>query len=218
MAKRLTDSNKWNDSWFTNLPMDIKLVWIYLLDTCDHAGVYKTNIRLLKFQTGTERTEEELIEFFKERIYITGDKWFIPKFVNFQYKNFFTNNAPAVKSARELLINHSIIKPNDNSFITLKQPLLNPSIRTKDKDTDKDTDMDKDKAIDINTDKNKRMAMNTVNILANANSLDIDYDNAVEYWKELGGINGVSKIMGWDSEQKLNWENKLNNIYSTKNK
>lgn len=216
MAKRLTDSNKWNDSWFTNLPMDIKLVWIYLLDTCDHAGVYKTNIRLLKFQTGSERTEEELIEFFKDRIYITGDKWFIPKFVTFQYKNFFTNNAPAVKSARELLINHSIIKPNDNSFITLTQPLLNPSVRTKDKD--KDTDTDKDKAIDKNTDKNKRIAQNTVNILANANALDIDYDNAVEYWKELGGINGVSKIMGWDDEQKLNWENKLNNIYSTKNK
>ena len=214
MAKRLTDSTKWNDSWFTNLPMDIKLVWIYLLDTCDHAGVYKTNIRLLKFQTGSERTEEELIEFFKDRIYITGDKWFIPKFVNFQYKNFFTNNAPAVKSARELLINHSIIKPNDNSFITLTQPLLNPSVRTK----DKDTDTDKDKAIDKNTDKNKRMAENTVNILANANALDIDYDNAVEYWKELGGINGVSEIMGWDDEQKINWEKKLNNIYSTKNK
>jgi hypothetical protein len=212
MAKRLTDSNKWNDSWFTNLPMDIKLVWIYLLDTCDHAGVYKTNIRLLKFQTGSERTEEELIEFFKERIYITGDKWFIPKFVTFQYKNFFTNNAPAVKSARELLVNHSIIKPNDNSFITLKQPLLNPYIRTK----DKDMDTDKDKAIDKNTDKNKRIADNTVNILANANSLDIDYYNAVEYWKELGGINGVSEIMGWDAEQKLNWEKKLNNIYSIK--
>jgi len=212
MAKRLTDSNKWNDSWFTNLPMDIKLVWIYLLDTCDHAGVYKTNIRLLKFQTGSERTEDELIEFFKERIYITGDKWFIPKFVLFQYKNFFTNNAPAVKSARELLVNHSIIKPNDNSFITLIEPLDNPYQRTK----DKDTDMDKDKAIDINTDKNKRMAMNTVNVLANANSLDIDYYNAVQYWKELGGINGVSEIMGWDDEQKLNWETKLNNIYSTK--
>lgn len=214
MAKRLTDSTKWNDSWFTNLPMDIKLVWIYLLDTCDHAGVYKTNIRLLKFQTGSERTEEELIEFFKDRIYITGDKWFIPKFVTFQYKNFFTNNAPAVKSARELLINHSIIKPNDNSFITLTQPLLNHSIRAK----DKDMDTDKDKAIDKNTDKNKRMAENTINVLANANSLDIDYDNAVEYWKELGGINGVSEIMGWDDEQKNNWHTKLNNIYSTKGK
>ena len=214
MAKRLTDSNKWNDSWFTNLPMDIKLVWIYLLDTCDHAGVYKTNIKLLKFQTGSERSEEELIEFFKDRINITGDKWFIPKFVNFQYKNFFTNNAPAVKSARELLVNHSIIKPNDNSFITLTQPLINPSIRAK----DKDMDTDKDKAIDKNTDKNKRIAENTINILANANSLDIDYDNAVEQWKELGGINIISEIMGWDDEQKNNWHTKLNNIYSTKGK
>lgn len=216
MAKRLTDSTKWNDSWFTNLPMDIKLVWIYLLDTCDHAGVYKTNIKLLKFQTGSERSEEELIEFFKDRIYITGDKWFIPKFVLFQYKNFFTNNAPAVKSARELLINHSIIKPNDNSFITLTEPLLNHSIRAKDKDTDMDKDMNKDKAIDI--DKAKRIAENTVNILANANSLDIDYYNAVEQWKELGGINGVSEIMEWDDSQKSNWEQKLNNIYSTKGK
>jgi hypothetical protein len=79
-------------------------------------------------------------------------------------------------------------------------------------------DTDKDKAIDKNTDKNKRIAENTINILANANSLDIDYDNAVEQWKELGGINIISEIMGWDDEQKNNWHTKLNNIYSTKGK
>jgi hypothetical protein len=81
MAKRMTDSTKWNDGWFTDLPMDMKLVWLYILDMCDHSGVYKVNLKLLKFQTGSERTEEEIIEYLKDRIYIKSDKWFIPKFI-----------------------------------------------------------------------------------------------------------------------------------------
>lgn len=166
MAKRLTDSTKWNDNWFTNLPMDMKLVWIYLLDSCDHAGVYKVNLKLLRFQTDCERTESEIIEYLKDRIYIKNDKWFIPKFITFQYKNFFTSNTPAIKSARELLISHNIIEPKDNSFdkimkelsnpsITLIEPLSNGYITTKDKDKDKDMDMDtdKDKIMDKDIDK-----------------------------------------------------------------
>ena len=156
MAKRLTDTTKWNDSWFTELPMDMKLVWIYILDTCDHAGVYKVNLRLLKFQTGTERTDTEIIEYLKERIYIKADKWFIPKFIMFQYKNFFISKTPAIISAKELLISHNIIQPNDNvlpiitkeldnPYTTLNKGLDNDYIRTKDKDKDKIQDIIKDK-------------------------------------------------------------------------
>jgi hypothetical protein len=156
MAKRLTDTTKWNDSWFTELPMDMKLVWIYILDTCDHAGVYKVNLRLLKFQTGTERTDTEIIEYLKERIYIKADKWFIPKFIMFQYKNFFISKTPAIISAKELLISHNIIQPNDNvlpiitkeldnPYTSLNKGLDNDYIRTKDKDKDKIQDIIKDK-------------------------------------------------------------------------
>ena len=154
MAKRLTDSNKWNDNWFNELPADMKLVWMYILDTCDHAGVYKVSLKSIKFYTGTERTQSEIIEYLKDRIYIAdNDKWFIPKFITFQYKNFFTSNTPAIKSARELLISHNIIKPNDNvlptiniglnnPYITLVEGLDNDSVRTKDKDMDKNIDKD----------------------------------------------------------------------------
>jgi hypothetical protein len=158
MAKRLTDSNKWNDNWFTDLPADMKLVWLYILDTCDHAGVYKVSMKLLRFQTGTERTEEEIINYLKDRIYIADDKWFIPKFITFQYKNFFTSKTPAIVSARELLVNHNIIQPNDNTLptlnkglsndsLTLIEPLSNDYIRTK--DMDKDIDKAKDNVEDI---------------------------------------------------------------------
>ena len=85
MAKRLTDSTKWNDNWFTELPSDVKLIWLYILDTCDHAGVYKVSYKLIRFNTGTERTETEIIEYLKDRIYIADDKWFIPKLITFQY-------------------------------------------------------------------------------------------------------------------------------------
>jgi hypothetical protein len=174
MAKRLSDSTKWADEWFTELPMDMKLVWLYILDMCDHAGVYKVNLKLLRFQTDTERSEAEIINYLKDRIYISDNKWFIPKFITFQYKNFFTSNTPAIKSAKELLLSHGIIKPNDkelpnpsvtftqpldNPSISLIEPLDNPYIRTKDLDMDKDMDKDinmdmgKDKYMDINKDK-----------------------------------------------------------------
>ena len=232
MAKRLTDSSKWNDNWFTNLPMDMKLVWIYLLDTCDHAGVYKSNIRLLKFQTGTERSEDEIKMFLKERIYVSGDKWFIPKFCTLQYKNFFTNNAPAVKSARELLINHNIINENDNSFKTVNEELSNPYVtlievldnplqRTKDKDTDTDTDinMNIDKDNDMNIEKNnktKNIAKSIIEKLSDYN-LDIKlYDDAVGDWNDLGGIEEIANIMNWDTETKLKYKEQLDRVYNVK--
>ena len=231
MAKRLSDSNKWNDDWFLDLPMDIKLVWLYILDNCDHAGVYKVNMKLLRFQTGIDRPENEIIDYFKDRIYVFNGKWFIPKFVTFQYKNFFTNNAPAVKSARELLISHGIIKPNDNSLptfieplpnpsVTLIEPLDNPYIRTKDKDMDKDTDKDKDMDSDIDTYRNKGntrgITERILDILLDANSDNLLYKRAVDDWNDLGGIEEVSTIMEWGDSEKTNWKKRLDNVYEIK--
>jgi len=249
MAKRLSDSTKWADEWFTELPMDMKLVWLYILDMCDHAGVYKVNLKLLRFQTGTDRPENEIVEYLKDRIYIAENKWFIPKFIGFQYKNFFTSNTPAIKSAKELLLSHGIIKPTDkalpnpsvnltqplpNPSITLIEPLPNPYIRAKDMDMDmvinKDIDKDKDMNMDIDKEQDeykyeneykskgntKGIAMKIIDVLIDADSDDLVYKGAVEDWKELGGINGISEIMEWDEIQKSNWNEKLNNIYHIK--
>jgi hypothetical protein len=162
MAKRMTDSSKWNDEWFGNLPMDMKLVWLYILDMCDHAGVYKLNLKLLKFQTDCERTEEEILNYLKDRIYVAdNNKWFIPKFITFQYKNFFTSKTPAIVSAKNLLLSHKIIQPNDNTLPTVNKGFNNPSltlIEEFNNDSqivkDKDTDKVMGKYIDKNTNKN----------------------------------------------------------------
>ncbi len=86
MAKRLTDSRKWDDPWFTELSNTEKLTWIYMLDKCDYTGFFKPNIKLLNFQLDLDFTKETLLRVFKGRVQVLSDeKWFIPKFISFQY-------------------------------------------------------------------------------------------------------------------------------------
>jgi hypothetical protein len=150
MAKRFTDSTKWNDDWFFNLKNEEKLAWIYILDTCDHAGIWKKNLRLLNFQVGSNFVEDELKKVFEKQIIEIGDKWFIRKFIKFQYgKTFLTSKTPAVISARELLIDLGIVQPDDNGSLILIEGLPNPYLTlTEDLDKGYVTVKDKDKGKD----------------------------------------------------------------------
>jgi len=51
----------------------------------------------------------------------------------------------------------------------------------------------------------------------NADSDNVLYNRAVEDWTELGGIVGVSEIMGWDENQAKQWKQRLDNINQIKN-
>jgi hypothetical protein len=47
MSKRFTDTEKWKDDWFLSLSNDYRIVWQWLLDNCNHAGICKPSINLL---------------------------------------------------------------------------------------------------------------------------------------------------------------------------
>ena len=84
MPKRFTDTNKWDDAWFGALSPTDKLFWSYLCDKCDHAGIWKVNIPLAKFHIGADYEPDP--KRFGGRIQVLDkDKWYIPKFVAFQY-------------------------------------------------------------------------------------------------------------------------------------
>jgi len=85
MAKRFTASDKWEDAWFRKLPMKAKLFWLFLLDRCDVAGVWKADYELASFCIGELMDEAILADFAGRVEKINGDKLWIVRFVEFQY-------------------------------------------------------------------------------------------------------------------------------------
>ena len=57
MAYRFTDTNKWGDSWFYKLKNLEKLLFIYLCDNCDVAGIIEVNERKWAFDLNAKETE-----------------------------------------------------------------------------------------------------------------------------------------------------------------
>ena len=177
MAQRFTDSNKWLDNWFSNLPNDYKIVWLYLLDICDNAGIFQINIRLLNFNCNTNITENELLETFKSRITkFDIDKCIINKFCIFQYGTDFLNSKnKAVLSAIKKLIIAGLLDVDSNGIYTPKIVFDNsidtPSIPYQ-KTIDTPKEKEEDKIQDIIKDKEQEEDMNEY----------IDYVAEIENW------------------------------------
>jgi len=135
MAKRFTDSNKWKDVWFSNLPSKYKLFWIYITDECNHAGIWKVNLRLAEFLLNENLNITEIETHFKDRIEILdSENWFIPKFISFQYGVLNEKNR-VHNSVLEILNNYK------------NKELIRPLQGAKDKYKDKYKDKDKEKDI-----------------------------------------------------------------------
>lgn len=132
MAKRFTDSGKWDKEKFSQLSAKLKLAWIYLCDKCDHAGVWDVNIRLMSFQVGESYTLEELIEGLGENVELRGSKIFIPAFIEFQYGDLNPTNR----------VHQSVIQRLDK--LAPSKPHASPFQGAKDKDKDKDKEKEKE--------------------------------------------------------------------------
>ena len=129
MAKRFTDNQKWSKSWFMDLTLEEKLLWVYMTDSCNHAGIWEVNWKLTAFMVGFQVTQ--LPKAFEKQVEaITNNKYWIKDFVKFQYGTL-NPNVNAHKSA----IN--ILEENNICVSTLEQPLSNTYARVKDKDKDK---------------------------------------------------------------------------------
>ena len=131
MAKRFTDSRKWDDDWFFDLSNEDKLVWIYMLDKCDHAGIFKCNLRLLNFTLKSDYTLESLYDTFSNKIAkLRDNKYFIPSFIHFQYGEL----NDAVNCHKSVIASLKLERVN--------QQLIKGCLRVKDKNKDKVKDKD----------------------------------------------------------------------------
>ena len=112
----------------------MKLFWFYLLDNCDHAGIWEVDIELASFQMDVELDEASILEAFNRKIVpFKTDKWFVPKFIVYQYGELNENNR----------VHNSVI--NILNKYGLYKGRVSPLQGVKDKDKDKDKVKDKDK-------------------------------------------------------------------------
>jgi len=98
MAKRFTDTEKWKDEWWGSLSNDYRMIWLYLVDSCSIAGIWKKDFRGLNFNCNTKISEKEFIEVFGSRLIDRGNFFFIPKFLRFQCPKGLNSNKPAILS------------------------------------------------------------------------------------------------------------------------
>lgn len=131
MAKRFTDTDKWKREWFSELDPKAKLVWIYLLDQCDHCGIWPRNMKLLSEQTGIKLEEDTFqVWFHGKLVKFDSDKYFIPSFFEFQYGHS-KDDFKAKKSAVSVLVKLGLMN-QDGSLTNTTEHLANSSVLSSD--------------------------------------------------------------------------------------
>lgn len=169
--KRFTDTNIWNDPWFYSLPFEYKMAWFFIKDNCDNAGVWKWFPDALNFFTGKKITIEGFKEYFKKRIFFLSDeKIFIVKFIEFQFGNIWEGGSKIHQSVVKALYSHGIDRDRYDEIIKsvngigmgsqwdsdgiknnpdgIAMGIYTHQDKEKDKDKDKIKDKEKERVVD----------------------------------------------------------------------
>jgi len=154
MAKRFISTTMFDDSWFMKLKPNTKLVFIYFITNCDHAGIIDFNVELAEFKTKIKGLANSwptvAKEFSNHLVTLRDNYYFMPSFVKFQYPKGLNINVKAQMSVINRLKefdlfdeeNKTVIKGLSNSYLTVQ-------------DKDKDIVIDKIDDIYTNWDNNR---------------------------------------------------------------
>jgi hypothetical protein len=170
MAKRFTDTDKWKDEWFLELETAIKMLWIYMVDTCDHAGVWRVNFKLASFSVGTILDKQSALKALGDRVTVLSEeKWHIKKFVVYQYGNPLKISNNAHKGVIKLLEFHNI---ETSPYLAPCEPL---ETKVFDSLGDKEQEQEQDKAQEQGKEKGKDKNKSALNALQKP-------DNVISLW------------------------------------
>tara|TARA_R110001632_G_scaffold67004_1_gene157589 strand:- start:340 stop:969 length:630 start_codon:yes stop_codon:yes gene_type:complete len=120
MAKRFTDTEKWKKGFIRSLPPSYKLLWLYMLDDCDNAGVWQVEVEVASIRIGTKLNEKEALKLFGDTVisFDEGTKWFIKEFVKFQqgvnHIAELNSNSNPHKSILRLVEQYKLLELEDN--------------------------------------------------------------------------------------------------------
>tara|TARA_R100000808_G_scaffold22728_1_gene49634 strand:- start:1954 stop:2637 length:684 start_codon:yes stop_codon:yes gene_type:complete len=115
MSKRYTDTGLYDREWFQELPLKYKCFWEYICKKCNHAGIWDVNVRLASFCIGESVAREKILKAFNGKIIeIESDKWWIPKFVKFQYGLTLNIDNRVHKSVIAILEKYDLVDEEGN--------------------------------------------------------------------------------------------------------
>ena len=129
MPKRFTDTDKWKDEWYSELSIELKLAYMYVLDNCDQVGVWKPNFKLAEFQLSIKIDWNNFKEALgAERLLIFENNWWLKKFCDFQYGQLLeTSKSQTTVFYIKLLKKHSL-------WIAYTEGIYTPKDKEKDKE------------------------------------------------------------------------------------
>jgi len=201
MFKRFTDCEKWDDPWYRNLPPPYKLLWQFMCDRCDNAGVWKVDFDAAQFFIGAP-VHEEALKYFKDRVHILDPGyWLITKFVDFQF-GALSGESPLHRSVLSLIEKHRV-----------SLPYPKPSARVQVKE--------KVKVIDkVNTKKGvwgkQKFSVPTpeeVSSYAESISFKLDGGKFCDYYASKGWKIGNSPMRDWKAAVRT-WKGKQEETYA----
>ena len=189
----MTDTDKWKKRFLRELKPQHKLLWFYILDDCNHAGIWDVDIEVASIRVGEELIYDMLPQAFLDKIVIfdNGDKWFIPEFIEFQYGelNPTTNVHKSVISLLDKYNLEGYLKGSQRVESTLK-------------DKDKDKDIVKAKV------KVKRFTKPTIEEVVdycNERNNDVDAEKFYDYYSSNGWKVGKNSMKDWKASVRT-WE------------
>jgi hypothetical protein len=98
MAKRFTDTEKWDDPWFRQLSPKMKCCWQFICDRCNLVGIWKIDIPTLSHFIGETITIDEInlcINKGKIRFNIISlEELLVLDFIPFQYGDISQSKHP----------------------------------------------------------------------------------------------------------------------------
>ena len=108
MAKRMTDTDKWKKRFIRELKPKHKLLRLYILDDCNHAGIWEIDLDVASIRVGEAVGYKDLDVFGSKIImFDNNEKCFIPDFIEFQYGEL-NPNSNVHKSVISLLSRYNL--------------------------------------------------------------------------------------------------------------
>lgn len=210
MAKRFTDTNKWKKPFIRGLSGPYKLLWMYLCDDCDHAGIWQVDFEMARFIIGEKVNLETAKKAFTDKIIEVenGTKWFIPSFIEFQYPAGLNQQNNAHSSVISQLKKYNLLDI-ENKIKPLNSPLIGAKDGALDKDMDKDMDMDMD------MDKAKKPKSEKT-IFRMSNLFDrTEFDKAFAVWPKAKRDHYFEEAITWsddhqkDDDKSVDWKRRI---------